>query len=78
MKVSTQYVGATDTKGSRIVAKLDGKQATAPYDYTLSALDNHATVAASLVRRVLPSAGPEDVTGVEESEKGYRWTLATV
>ena len=59
MAIETKFFGATNHRGERIKATAmdtfsDGKSIslTLPYDYALSAEDNHATAASKVVPRV--------------------------
>jgi hypothetical protein len=83
MRVTTTYVGATDTKGSKIVAKGGGKQLTMPYDYSLDVLPLHAKAAALLLRDrfgIDTITKVQNVAGISKpsetkSGKGYAWEV---
>lgn len=47
--IETKYLRATNTKGSRIKASAWAGSVTAPYDYALSAEQNHRAAAMALV-----------------------------
>lgn len=47
--VITRYLGATDTRGSRIVANADFGSKMVPYDHRLDTADNHLAAARALV-----------------------------
>lgn len=47
--IETRYVGATNTRGSRIIAKdLDGNRVSIPYPHELSGEDVHRKAAIAL------------------------------
>ena len=51
--ITTAYRGATDTTGSRIVARGHGRQASIGYPYELSQRDAHIAAAIRLTGRIL-------------------------
>ena len=51
--IVTKYVGPTNTKPSRIVAKAEGvKSVTVSYDHSLNVADNHKAAALALCNRM--------------------------
>lgn len=48
--IITEYRGATDTRGARIVARTSDRRLTVPYDYSLSDVDLHAIAACQLAQ----------------------------
>ena len=54
--ITTKYLGATNTKGSRIRAQVRGRSIKRffdmPYDHMLDASQNHAQAAAGLLARI--------------------------
>lgn len=58
--IRTKYIGATDNKGSRILAKALGKQASIPFPYELSGEEVHRKAAWEWVERHLTRNGWED------------------
>lgn len=50
--ILTKYLGATDTKDSRIKAWCDAGSITIPYPHELSCPDTHAAAAMALVRKL--------------------------
>ena len=59
MKVTTKYVGATDTRGSHFRATIRGAlpgvtpvQVTVPYDYALDSWENHEAAARACISRL--------------------------
>ena len=66
--VHTQYMGPTNTHGSRIKGTLiGGKSVTVPYDYALSATDNHAKVASALLKT-------KNLACTDDRKAGYLWS----
>jgi hypothetical protein len=58
--IRTKYIGATDTKGARILAKALGKQASISYPYELSGEEVHRKAAWAWVERHLTRNGWDD------------------
>ena len=50
--IRTRYHGATNTRGSRIVAKCEAGTFSMPYNHALGTWENHATAAAILLKRL--------------------------
>jgi hypothetical protein len=51
--IITRYVGATNTRGSRIVAKLStGKSISVPWNHSLSDGEKHDVAAAALAKKM--------------------------
>lgn len=50
--IQSRYFGPTDTKGSRIVARGGGRQATVHYDHALSLGANHQAAAAAVAAKL--------------------------
>jgi hypothetical protein len=66
--VHTQYMGPTNTRGARIKGTLiGGKSVTVPYSYELSATDNHANVAAALLKS-------KNLACTDDRKRGYLWS----
>ena len=72
--VTTTYVGATNTRGSRIVAKAAGRQSSAPYNHALSAYENHREVAGALAK-VLGLTGELTPVPAPRLKRGWRFAL---
>ena len=70
VKIITKYVGPTDTKGARLVAKCAGRQLSMPYRYELSVTQNHSTIAARLASKLKLSG----VFVAESRETGYAFS----
>lgn len=58
--IKTKYIGATDTRGARIIAKALGKQASIPFPYELSGEEVHRKAAWAWVERHLTRNGWDD------------------
>jgi len=67
MIITTRFHGPTDTLGSRIVASSDRRRVTVPWNYALSAADNHLVAAEVLSFRRL---GARDVVSSEHVGRG--------
>ncbi len=50
--IETKYLGATNTKGSRIKASAAAGSVTLPYDYALDAQGNHKAAADALIAKL--------------------------
>ena len=56
MTVVTRYLGATNSRGSRIKATSDHGSVTLPYEHALNADANHETAARALAAKVFPAS----------------------
>ena len=72
LSISTSYSGATDTRGSRIIARGMGRQATIPYDYALRTLDLHDKAARTLAERLGVALAQDPCDG---TSTGWRWIV---
>lgn len=63
--IRTQYKGPTDHRGSRIVATSRAGRTVTPYQYELSAGENHAAAAAAHVAARMSPRGPFALTSGE-------------
>lgn len=62
--IETHYLGPTDYRGSRIVARtVNGDRLTLSYDHALDGPDNHAAAAAALADRCAPGWGAVSLVG---------------
>jgi hypothetical protein len=50
--IKTHYLGPTNTKGGRIVAKADAGRIVMPYKHELSILGNHVAAAKQLAEKL--------------------------
>lgn len=50
--ITTKFLGATDSKGSRVKATTEAGSITIPYPHELSGQDVHAAAAMALVRKL--------------------------
>lgn len=50
--IVTKFIGPTQTRGARVVAKADAGTLTAPWDYSGSVERNHAKAAQSLAEKL--------------------------
>ena len=50
--IETRYLGASNTKGTRIKATAFGGSVTVGYDYALDAQDNHRAAADALIAKL--------------------------
>jgi hypothetical protein len=50
--ITTTYRGATNTKGSRFIAKTEGGSITVGYDHALNADDNHRAAVVALCKKM--------------------------
>lgn len=50
--IVTKYRGPTNTRGSRFYASCDAGKLSIPYDYSLSATQNHEAAAEALARKL--------------------------
>ena len=48
--ITTKYLGPTDARGSRIVARCQAKRLTVPWDHALDVEANHRAAGRALVR----------------------------
>lgn len=46
--IETYYIGPTNTRGSRIVARCDARKITIPWDHSLNTSQNHASACETL------------------------------
>lgn len=46
--ILTKYLGPTDHRGSRVVARAQAGKVTVPWDYSIDTADNHAAAAKAL------------------------------
>lgn len=72
--IRTAYQGATDTRGSRVVARGFGTQATIPYDYALNPEQVHERAARALAERVGATLAPGPWQG---TPTGWIWNVTT-
>ncbi len=72
--IRTRYHGATNTRGSRIVAKCDAGTFSMPYNHALGIWENHATAAAILLERL--SWGKPYAGGCFGND--YYWTAVII
>lgn len=49
--ITTKYVGATNTRGSRIVASADAGRVTVSWDYALDVFENHKKAAEAYCKK---------------------------
>jgi len=49
--IHTRFLGATDTRGSRVKATAQAGSVTVPWDYALSTDQNHDAAARALIER---------------------------
>jgi hypothetical protein len=65
--IETSFLGATNTKSARIVARQQDSRVVVPYDHNLSQSANHMAAAKALAERY---CGPGELVG-GETIKGY-------
>jgi hypothetical protein len=58
MTITTKYLGATDSRGSRIKAVSDRGTLTVPYDHALNNDRNHEEAANALVEKLTGQDAP--------------------
>lgn len=68
--IRTRYYGPTVTRGSKIVAKHDGKQLTMSYDH--GARDPHLNVAQALADKIY---GAASLVTREITQRGYVYNV---
>ena len=69
--ITTKYLGATNTRGSRIrVSTTSGKFIYVPWDHALDSLENHKAAARVLIRDLTWNDGMHWYFG-SAGEKGY-------
>lgn len=71
LTITTKYEGPTDTRGSRIVARGNGRRLTQPYRYELGTTGSHEATARDLAREILGIEPPEPE--VASLDKGYTY-----
>jgi hypothetical protein len=70
--IRTRYEGPTDTRGARVVARSEGKQATVAYDYRYMGHDQHERAVRALMARLGWSGA---LTAGEWQDSACTWTL---
>ena len=65
--IETKYLGPTNHRGARIVAKCDAGRKVVPWEYELDVPENHALAACALAK----SLGWDMPTHLASTQKGY-------
>lgn len=73
VKVRTRYVGPTDTTGSKIVVKVNGRQRSVPYDY--AANDVHLSAAITALTDLNIWQAGDVLHPTADLPRGYEFTL---
>lgn len=80
MRISTRYIGPTNTQGSKIMAYSNGKRKIIPWNYELDLMDNHSQVVVAFFRRENPDAQICELSLFSQTQdlKGYVFELDEV
>lgn len=73
MKLRTTYIGPVGFKGSRIRARMNGRQLTVPYDH--ASTDPHKDTAVQLAWTLFPVA---EVKAIDMTANGYVYEVTEV